>query len=228
MAATLALHTEALEIFRDLADTRGTAQALADLGFHAFDAGDLPRAHVLIDEAAALAAPLGDPRLTALVQHVRGVLAAAESDFARALALDEESHALYRQVGDTWLAIIAAWGVGVNAAMLGRFETARTHLAECLQVGLDLGNRWGASYPIEALGFVAIAERKYDRAARLFGAADAHRTRSGLVPQAVDHPALRALLAAAPDFTGPAIDAARQEGRTLSLDAAIALALGQS
>jgi len=228
MAATLALHTEALEIFRELADTRGTAQALADLAFHAFDAGDLPRAHALIDEAAALAAPLGDPRLTALVQHVRGVLAAAESDFARALALDEESHALYRQVGDTWLAIIAAWGVGVNAAMLGRFETARTHLAECLQVGLDLGNRWGASYPIEALGFVAIAERKYDRAARLFGAADAHRTRSGLVPQAVDHPALRALLAAAPDFTGPAIDAARQEGRTLSLDAAIALALGQS
>jgi predicted ATPase len=228
MPATLALHTEALEIFRELGDARGTAQALADLGFHAFDAGDLPRAQALIDEAAALAAPLGDPRLTALVQHIRGVLAAVAGDFAGAFALDEESLALYRQAGDVWLSIIIAWSLGVNAAVLGRFDTARAHLAECLQVGLDLGNRWGASYPLEALAFLAIAERKYDRAARLFGAADAHRTRSGLVPQAVDHPALRAILAAAPDFAGPVIDAARHEGRLLSFDAAIALALGGS
>jgi len=105
---------------------------------------------------------------------------------------------------------------------------ARTHLGECLQVGLDLGNRWGASYPLEALAVLAVAERQYDRAARLFGAADAQRTRSGLVPQAADHPALRAILAAAPDFTGPAIEAARREGRMLGLDAATALALSAS
>ena len=77
----------------------------------------------------------------------------------------------------------------------------------------------------EAFATLAVAERQYERAARLFGAADAQRARSGLVPQAADHPALRAIMAATPDFTGPAIDAARREGRTLSFDAAIALAL---
>ena len=228
MPATVAMHTEALGIFRDLGDTRGTAQALADLGFHAFDAGELSRAHALLDEAAGLAAPLADSRLTAHVQHIRGVLAAADGDFARAFALDEESHGLYRQSGDAWLAIIVAWSLGVNASVLGRFETAHAHLTECLLVGLDLGNRWGASYPLEALAFLAVAERNYERAARLFGAAEANRTRSGLVPEASDHPALRAILAAAPDFAGPAIDAARSVGRALTLEAAIALAVGAS
>jgi predicted ATPase/class 3 adenylate cyclase len=224
MPATFALHTEALEVFQELGDTRGVAQALADLGYYAFDAADLPRAQELLDKAAALAGPLSDSRLTAHVQHIRGVLAAAAGDFSQALALDEESLALYRQLGDTWQSIIVAWSVGVNAAVLSRFEIARAHLIECLQVGLDLGNRWGVSYPLEALATLAVAERQYERAARLFGAGEAQRTRSGLVPQAADHPAMRAILAAAPDFAGPNIEAARHEGRALGLDGAIALA----
>ena len=225
--AAAAQHGEALAIFRELNDPRGTGTALGDLGFIAIDAGDLLYARALLDEAATLAAPLAESRLTAHVQHIRGVLAAAEGDFAQAFALDEESHALYRRMGDTWMTIIVAWAVGVNATVLGRFDTARVHLAECLQVGLDLGNRWGASYPLEAIAVLAVAERNYDRAARLFGAAEAQRIRSGLVPQAAEHPALRAVLDAAPDFTGPAVEAARREGRSLTLDDATALALGE-
>ena len=228
MPATLTFQTEALAIFRELGDTCGTAHALADLGFHALDGRDIDRARTLLDEAAALATPLADLRVTAHVQHVRSVLAAAEGDFEQALALDEESLALSRQLGDTWQAIILAWAVGVNATALGRFEVARQHLAECLEVGIDLGNRWGASYPLDAFAVLAVAERKYEHAARLFGASEAVRTRTGLVPQAAEHPALSAVLAAATDFAGPAIEAAREEGRSLNFDGAVALALGRS
>jgi predicted ATPase/class 3 adenylate cyclase len=217
---------EALAIFRELGDPRGTARALADLGFLAFDQSDVPRARALLDEATALAGPLDDPVLTAHVRHIQGVLAASEGDFATAFSLDMESLAQFRRVGDTWRAIIVAWAVGVNAAVLGRFDVAHAHLGECLRVGLELGNKWGASYPLDAFAALAVAERQYDRAARLLGAADAQRIRSGLVPQAADHPAIVAILAAAPDFTGPAIEAARREGRMLSLEAATALALG--
>ena len=225
MPATFALQSEALEIFRELKDVRGIAQALADLGFHAFDAGDLPRAKSLLEEADALAASLAEPRLIAHVQHIRGVLAAAEGDFPRALALDEESLTLYRRMGDVWQAIIVAWAVGVNATVLKHFAQARTHLAECLQVGLELGNRWGASYPLDAFATLAVAEGKHELAARLFGASEAQRAHSGLVPHAADHPAMRAVMAAATDFSGPAVESARREGRTLSLEAATALAL---
>ncbi len=224
MPACERFHSEALAVFRELGDDRGAAFAFTDLGFHAFDSADLPRASTLLDEATALAARLGNVRLSAHVQHVRAVLAAAEGDFERAFALDDESLAIYRKEGDIWLSIIVAWSVGMNAAVLGRFAIARANLLECLQVGIDLGNRWGASYPLEALAVLAVAERQYDRAARLFGAADAQRIRSGLVPHTADHPAIRTILAAAPDFAGPVLDAARKEGRMLGLEAATALA----
>ncbi|MBC8012361.1 MAG: adenylate/guanylate cyclase domain-containing protein, partial [Burkholderiales bacterium] len=219
---------EALHIFRELGDTRGTAIALADLGFLALDASDLPRARLLFDEANALGQTLGDPRVTAHVSHTRAALTAAEHDFSQARALDEEALALYREVGDTWLASIVSWGAGMNAAVLGDFDAARAHFTECLRIGIELGIRWGASYPLEAFAALAVAERKYDRAARLFGAAETQRARSGLVPQAADHPALLQILADAPGFTGPAIDAARREGRALNYDDAIKLALCQT
>jgi len=217
---------EALAIFREIGDPRGAARALADLGFLAFDKADLPGTKSLLDEAVALSLSLNDVRLTAHVQHIQGVLAAAEGDFAQAYSLDLESLASFRSVGDTWQAIIVAWSVGVNAAVLGHFDVARAHLAECLQVGLELGNKWGVSYPLDAFAVLAVAERDYERAARIFGAADAQRVRAGLVPQAADHPAMRAILTAAPDFSGPAIEVARREGQMLSLEAATDLAIG--
>ncbi len=152
------------------------------------------------------------------------MIAASEGDFAGAFALEEEGLSHYQQIGDIWMGIILTWNLGVNATVLGRFADARTHLLNCLLVGLDLGNRWGASYPLEALATLAVAEHQYDRAARLFGAGEAQRSRIGLVPQAADHPAMRAVLSAATDFHGPAIEQARIEGRALGLEAAVALA----
>ena len=218
---------EALDIFQELGDARGTAIALADLGSLALDAGDLAKARALFEEASALAATLHDPRVTAHVRHTRAMLASAERDYSTACALEEEALALYRRLGDTWQAIIMDWSVGINAAVIGRFDDARAHFAECLKVGLELGNRWGASYPVEGLAALAVAERKYECAARLFGVAETQRSRSGLVPQAADHPALLKILADAPDFSGPAVDAARREGRALSFDDAVALALAE-
>lgn len=227
LPACVSYQEEALSIFRELGDAAGAARALADLAFLALDKAQLPQARTLLEEATTLASPLGDQRLTAHIQHIWGVIAAGDGDFQKAFDIDEKNHAIYREEGDIWQGIIIAWSVGVNAAALGKFDIAHARLAECLQVGLDLGNRWGASYPLEAFAVLAVAEKKYEHAAKLYGAADAQRTRSGIVPQAADHPAIRAILAAAPDFTGPAVEAARREGRMLSLESATTLAVGE-
>ena len=219
------LHTEALEIFRTLNDPRGIAQALIDLASCALETPDLTKTRALLEEGMAWATKAADPRLIASGQHTQATLAAATGDFPRAVALAEESLAFYRRAGDAWLGIIAAWSVGVNAIALGNFAKARTHLTESLQGGLSLGNRWAASYPFDAFGTLAVAERQYERAARLMGASEAQRTRIGLVPTAADHPALRTVMAAAADFTGPAIEAAHRDGRTLTFEATVALAL---
>jgi predicted ATPase len=225
MPAQLAYHTEALSIFRELGDSIGAATALADLGFRAIDDADIPQASILLGEATQLGSGAADLRLTAHVQHLNGVLAAVHGKFTDALALEQQSIAAYRGIGDTWRTIIVAWAVGVNAAVLGHFDLARAHLAECLQGGLDLGNRWGITYPLEACGALALAEGKHERAARLYGAAEGQRIRSGLVTGSPDHPALRVILDGAQGFSGPAVDAARDAGRQLDLNAAVALAL---
>lgn len=216
---------EALGIFRELGDTQGIAVALADLGFVALDKSDLPKARAFLDEASELAQGLGNSRVTAHVKHIRAALVASERDFPHALELEEEALTLYRQLGDTWQEMIVRWFLGMNAAVLGRFDTARENFTVCLRGGLELGNRSGISYPLEAFAALAVAERQYERAARLFGAADTQRTRSGLLAQGADHPALLQILSDAPDFIGPDVDAARREGRMLSFDAAVELAL---
>ena len=224
-AAAGQLFEEALSIFRELADPLGAGITLADLGFQAFDAHDLPRARACLDEAARIAETTAEPRLAAHVAHIRAIFAAADGDYARAFALDEQSIALYGQLGDAWQIVIVSFAIGMNAAALGRFPEARAHFTRCLTGGLELGNRWGIFYPLEAFALLAVAERQDDRAARLFGAAEALRTRAGLTLEPADHPAVRTILDDAPDFTGPAADTARREGATLSMDAAIALAL---
>ena len=223
-----AAQQEALAIFRELGDQRGVAVALADLGFLALENSEPARARDLFDEADALAQILGDPRVTAHVRHTRAALAASERDFAQAFALDGEALTLCHQLGDRWQEAIVNWSLGINATVLGRFDDGRRHFAECLRLGVEIGTPWGASYPLEGLAALAVAQRQYDRAAHLFGAAEAHRNRSGGISQAADHPALLQILAAAPDFAGPAIDEARREGRALSFDAAMDLALRRS
>ncbi len=77
-----------------------------------------------------------------------------------------------------------------------------------LDIFRELGGTRGtakalADLAFHAFAFLALAERQDERAARLFGAAEAHRTRSGVVPSIADHPALRAIRAAAPSTSTP-------------------------
>ena len=47
-----------------------------------------------------------------------------------------------------------------------------------------------------------------------------------MIPNTMSRPpTVRVVLEAAPDFNGPAVESARREGRSLGLDAAVALAL---
>lgn len=218
-------HEEALGIFRELNDPRGTAQALTDLAFFNLDSGDTAKSDALLDEASALAEPLKDKRLSAFLIRVRAAVAGVANDSQRSEKLNCESLALLQQLGDQWLIIIVSWELGMNALANSRFPEAGARFAETLTGGLELGNRWGVPYPLEAFAVLALAEKQYDRAARLFGAAETLRNRSGIASAPSDHPVVRGILTAATDFKGPEVEAARSEGRLLSMDAAIALAL---
>ncbi len=226
MAAGAAYEREALAICREIGDARGAALALGNLGLYSWDGGDLDAAEALFEEAKPLAAQLNDARLTAHLCHAEGILAAARRDHPRSLALDRESHALYQSLGDTWQIVIVDWSLGIEATVLGEYEEAHARFTGCMRDGIALGNRWGMPYPIEAFGVLAIAQGKFERGAKLLGAAEGLRAKSGSVSQTADHPAFRELIAvAAKHLATEAAAAARKEGREMSLDAAMAYAL---
>jgi non-specific serine/threonine protein kinase len=229
MAAGLALEREALEIFREIADPHGAAMALGKLGLYAWDADDLDQADAFLAEAETLAAPLRDPRLTAYLRYSEGILAAARGDHPRSLALVRESRALYERSGDAWQVVIGDWSVGIEATVLREFAEARTRFASCMQGGIALGNRWGIPFSIEAFAVLAIAQGEYERGAKLLGAAEGLRAKSGIASQTADHPAFRELLAAASEQLATVhSSAARREGREMSMDEAMAFALAQA
>ena len=80
--------------------------------------------------------------------------------------------------------------------------------------------------PLEAFAALAVAEGQFLRGARLLGAAEALRAGYGFSTETTDHPTLRRIFAkAAQEFVKPELVTARKEGRGLSADQAVALAL---
>ncbi len=219
---------EALEIFRELGDGRGTGQALMALALYLSDAGDLSQASALLAEAEPLAAAAGDLRVMAMSRHVKANVLSARQEYAEALALDREGLALLQQAGDLWTALMVEWAVGINATMLGEYAEARACFANCMNTGVALGNRWGVPYPLEAFAALALKEGDVARGARLLGAAEGLRARAGQPFQPADHPTFQSILAsAADDLATENAVAARREGRELSLEAAMACALAR-
>ena len=108
---------EALPIFRELGDARTAAPvALADLGLPSLlTASDLPaRQRILLDEAAALAAPLGDAaahRPRAASPRARSPRPTVTSSSAPSRSMRKVSRSTGR-TGDTWQSIIFDWLVG--------------------------------------------------------------------------------------------------------------------
>jgi tetratricopeptide (TPR) repeat protein len=217
---------EALGIFRELGDGCGTGQALMALALYVGDAGDLPQATALLGEAEPLATAAGDLRAMAMIGHGRANASSYQGDYAQALALDREALALLQRVGDLWTALLVEWCVAINATALGEFEEAHARFASAMTTGVALGNRWGVPYPLEGFAVLAFAQGQRARGARLLGAAEGLRARSGQAFQPADHPTFRNLLAAAQEeLAKPECIAARAEGRELTLEEAMAMAL---
>jgi non-specific serine/threonine protein kinase len=229
--AARAQSQESLAIRRQLSDRRGMAASLNILGAVAIDEGDFASARALHEESLAIVRQLGNRLGIANSLSNLGVVAYEQSDFVRARALYEESLAIERELGNSGGIATSLSDLGALAHKQGDYAAAGALRRESLMIRRELGDRRGMAYSLEGLAETSVTVLGSSRrAARILGAAERLREQIGTPLPPIELPQYDMKVASARAALGDdvAFDRAWQEGRALTLDEAIALALEET
>ncbi len=215
-----------VQIFMELGDRKGAADALHLLALIVTERGDLTRAYSLHQETLALFQAIHDERGATFARNGLGVVAAAQGDYATARAHFEQSAAVRRRLNDnSFLAYSLGW-LALASVRLGDLAAARAALEEGVEVRRELGDEGGLAASLEGLAAVAAAEGKADQAARLFGAAERVRERVGnSLPSSEMGEYRYNVEVARSQMAGDEFAAAWAAGRAMSLEDAVGYAL---
>jgi predicted ATPase/class 3 adenylate cyclase len=218
---------ESLAIAREIGDRGRIAAVLQPLGLVHTAQHNLATAREYLDEAVALARGIGIPREIAAALSVLAQLDRVEGALDVAEARCHEVLELVRVLDDRASIAVGLLNLAMVAIDRGRPDRARAWLSEAASLSVELG-----SMPIEqcvldvAAGLASHGEQ-WDRAARLFGAAEAIIAQTGLQRDAADAAFLEPLITRARAALGPAAFAAA-EAAGHALDIAVAMADVQS
>ena len=228
--AARALYEESLAIRRELGDRRGMATVLCNLGNVAYERGDFTAARIL-SEALAISRELGDRARIADALNNLGNLACNQGDFGSARALIEESLAIGRDLGDRdgiASSLPIAWPISIWIRAI--LHPPRRCTARLWPTGASWATGWGL--PVRWRGWrqwsLLSAARCAPRASGARRSDCGRRLGSPLSPK--DRPVYDRRVAAARAALGDdaAFDRAWQEGRALTLEQAIELALEET
>jgi predicted ATPase/transcriptional regulator with XRE-family HTH domain len=209
---------------------------LVFLGAHYLDMGDLSRARALVEESHMLAVAQGDRVVTHMALDVLGHIARAEGDTETARGLFEESLALRRALRDDHSIGHILRFLGEIAEEQGATEQAGACYAEALRALRDAWDVHRIVAILRGVAALALIEGDPARALRLAGVADSvlATTSTAMWLEIAPKQNLWArtgweqIRAAAEQAMSPAEAAAAwAEGQTLSLEDAIADALGE-
>jgi len=217
---------EALTIWQELNDKHGTARALISLGWAALRSGDYGLANERLEAALAISRELEDTRSIGFELSGLGEVALRRGNYARARSLLEESLELRRQLGNKWGVGVSLGTLGWVAIREGDWDRAVAKLGESLEVRQEIGDKGGSAWCVERLGEVALAQGNPEKAVQLLSAAAALRISIGSVIDPADQPEYQKRRAALRAELGEKrFTKLWEEGRTLTLDQAVAYAL---
>jgi adenylate cyclase len=220
------LYLESLETRRRHHDTAGVASLLSNLGIIAWFQGNFAEARRLGEESLALRRQLGNRWAIGNSLNNLGLVVRDLGDIPAARRLLEECVAINRELGDRWSTANALGSLADVALSQGDLRAARDFLVENLHANRDLGDRTGIAFSLELFAQLAAAQARPERAWRLAGAAAAIRDGMGAPLSPSEKERLDRTLAAASTALAPgAAETLAAEGRNLSSDDAITLAL---
>ncbi|MBE3015621.1 AAA family ATPase [Microbispora sp. NEAU-D428] len=213
-----------------LGDTRILAFASLVSGIGAHQRGDNARAVVLLEEAVEGLTPAGN-----VINVVTGLFALAASvdclgDSDRAGRLFERSLALAESHGESWIRSWVLTTFAVHEWQRGNNARATWLARESLRVGRGFGDRLALGTALETLGWILHREGRHAAAARMLGAAEGVCRVAGVTVLWMEHQREfheRCVSALRAKMGDHAFDRALRQGERLTLDDAIAEALGE-
>jgi tetratricopeptide (TPR) repeat protein len=150
-----------------------------------------------------------------------------DGDYERAGRAYEESLAMAREEGDKLRQALPLGNLGYVAQQAGDYERAEAAHLEGLALFLELENTRHIPQHLAILAGPVAAQGYLKKAARLLGASEGLLEKMGLVAQAADQVEIERYEAAVREQLDEAtFEAAWSEGRAMSLEEAVAYALG--
>jgi predicted ATPase/serine/threonine protein kinase/Tfp pilus assembly protein PilF len=213
-------------IAREIADTWRIVASSFGLGSVAEMQGDLQAARTHYEESLAGARQMQDDRMIANTLNGLGEVARQQGDWTSARELYEQAIVPARRSGSNEALIAVLSNLGTIACEDGDLRAARTYYSDALELAQTIGGKNFLAFTMDGLGTVAARQGAWTRAGRLAGAAEALRDAIGSHVEPADQAFCARYVAEVRQAVGAeGLAAALAEGRSMTLDQAIAYAL---
>jgi predicted ATPase/class 3 adenylate cyclase len=211
-----------LELFREAGDDAGATTMVFRLGTGLVYLGELDRARVLLEQSLAGFCRLGNRTGEAEALGNLGTIELREGKRERGRELIEQSIAVAREVGFTWWEAGKLGELALSALEGEETEQGERWAADSLRLSRDTGGRQRLVPALAQLAWAAAQRRDIERAGRLWGAVEAEERRGRLGAWEAVRGRYESGLAS---VAGADFERARETGRSLSLEEAVAWAL---
>jgi predicted ATPase len=172
---------EAAEIFQQAGNISDYYAALSDLGLLAYLQYDMLTARTYQEKSLSVFRETGFIADLEMALNRLGDVTRYENNYEEALALYTEAITIYREDGGKDGIASLAHNLGCVASVCGNYSKAMSHFKEGLQIQAELNNYGGIAECLAGIGSVLLSTGQTERAARLFGSAEALRERVGAV-----------------------------------------------
>jgi predicted ATPase len=222
-------HREALELYRELGEEDNAAFALLCLGVQDLEQGEHDRARPFFEEALSLSRERGDKRTIVYALHNLAEVARHTGQYEQARTLGMEAVFVSQEMDDKWTVARNFVWLGIVTAYKGDdYEEAAGFLEQGLGLIREVGDWEWVAYSLDSFAVIAGAKAQGERAARLWGAAEALRKTIGATLHGTDRPDYeRSVAAARSQLNETTWEAAWAEGLAMSPEEAAEYALGE-
>jgi predicted ATPase len=217
---------EALALHRRFDDAWGAANSMLILGLAAADEGDLARARELFDECARTFRQLGDRHLALWAARFLAWMYHDLGDVARARAQHEDNLRQARALNNKSIEAATLGALGEYDLDEGRIRDGVSMVKEACAIHRELGDQFNVATGLCRFAHALVVAGRPETALKLLSCSEAIHEDLGTRPlpwlAAYNEKTLRKIRA---QFDGAAFAEAWEEGRKLTADEGVALAL---